>query len=81
MTVKISVTQQHIDRGLKGSCTKDPIALACQDAGMKKPFIGPYVISDNHEVEYYVPEAARQFMKDYDNDKLVFQFDFELEGY
>lgn len=78
--MKISVTQQHIDRGLKGSCSSDPIALACLDAGMKKPLVGPYVISDNHEKEYYVPVEALQFMKDFDNDRLVHPFDFFVEG-
>ena len=37
----ISVTQQHIDSGLRGSCEKDPIALAMKDAGYTDVWVSP----------------------------------------
>ena len=81
--MKIQVTQQHIDRGFKGSCTQDPIALALADAGFTKPRASPTYLSvegwRGERDNYPTPESVLEFMKQYDNDRLVWPFEFELE--
>lgn len=73
----ISVTQKHIDSGFRGSCDKDPVALALKDSGFKKVWISPdRVILDG--VEYEMPEVVSKFIRDFDNVRFVDPFEFEI---
>ena len=77
--MKISVTQQHIDAGLRGSCTGDPIALALKDAGFDFVWVAPDRIEATVRT-YSIPEDVLEFMKAFDNEHYVQPFTFELEG-
>ena len=83
--MKITVTQQHIDAGLKGSCTKDPVALAVLELGFVRPWVGATRLSfldrkSRKEHSYLIPWAVQEFMYAFDNSKPVLPFEFELEG-
>ena len=79
--MKISVTQQHIDRGVKGSATSDPIALALLDAGWEKAYAGASTLKDKNRYAFTTPPEVYRFMRDFDTGRRVEPFDFELEGY
>jgi hypothetical protein len=38
--VKLKITQDNIDHGLRGSSTSDPVALALKDKGFVRPYVG-----------------------------------------
>ena len=80
--MKITVTQQHIDNGQKGSCTRDPIALALKDAGVEDPWVSPVRITFglNRKNGAPVPAEVLAFMRAFDNHEMVEPFEFELEG-
>lgn len=75
----ISVTQQHIDSGLRGSCEKDPIALAMIDAGYMNVWISPDRIRANGRT-YEMPEPVASFIHKLDNMEFVDPFEFSLEA-
>ena len=81
--MRIQVSQQHINAGLRGSCSGDPICLAMKDARIIKPWVSPTSISwlDIHGFKKSVetPEDVIQFMKSYDNELVSEPFSFELE--
>jgi hypothetical protein len=77
--MKITVTQQHIDQGLRGSCTGDPIALAMRDAGFSFVWVAPDRI-EGDALTFHIPEDVVEFMKCFDNERFVSPFTFELEG-
>lgn len=65
--MRISVTQQHIDNGVRGNCKKDALALAFIDAGFEDPWVGPtYVRSGNRKIN--LPQEALDFMDVFDNE-------------
>lgn len=77
--MKISVTKQHIDAGIKLDACSCPLALALSDAGFPKPVV------DGEQVEiagefglFPLPEVAQQFVSDFDHGLPVAPFDFEL---
>jgi hypothetical protein len=81
--MKIQVTQQHIDAGQKGSCTKDPVALALKEATGKEVWASPsYLVWWEDEIRKNVatPFKVYEFMRAYDNNEPVKSFEFELEG-
>jgi hypothetical protein len=82
--MKIQVTQHHIDTGLRGSCTGDPIALAMLEAGYEEPWVSPVRIvwTDRfaHPYDTATPESVLEFMTTFDNGGYVRPFEFELEG-
>ena len=84
--MKIQVTQQHIDKGVRGSCSSDPICLAMKDAGFFRPWVSPdriKTVGFNGGYmceEFAVPESVLDFMRLYDNNLRVQPFEFSLEG-
>jgi hypothetical protein len=81
--MKISVTQKHIDKGVKRSCGQCPIALALVDSikGSYYPFADPRVLGyclDNKSYRAITPDVARNFMHDFDYDRPVVPFEFEV---
>ena len=80
--MRIQITQHHINRGLRGSTTKDPVALAMLDAGFKNPWASPshlWVEFEDRGLRVETPESVLQFMKSFDNENFVEPFEFELE--
>ena len=84
--MKIQVTQQHIQLGLRGSCTADPIALALKDAGFMRPWVSPTRIETVGQNGGYMkenwscPQSVLSFMIRFDRGEVVSPFEFELEG-
>lgn len=79
--VTIQVTQQHIDKGVRGSCSSDPIALAMRDAGLDRPWASPGHLAWREQFrDYFVdpPKSVIDFMGDFDNGKDVEPFEFEV---
>lgn len=82
--MKITVTQQHIDEGQRGSTTRDPIAFAMADAGLEHPHAGVTYLSWWHKgqskLQVLIPDKVYDFMADFDNGRPVRPFTFELES-
>ena len=79
--MKISVTQKHIDAGVRGSCSSDPIALAMREAGLDRPHVGPTYITWRKDFKDYsveTPADVLEFMEQFDNKGWVKPLDFEL---
>ena len=71
--MKVKVTQEHINKGLKGSSCYCPIALA----------IGPNCVVQYSHItignkEYRTPQAVFEFLHAFDNGLPVKPFEFEL---
>jgi hypothetical protein len=83
--MKIEVTQQHIDKGLRASCSLDPVALALAGVGFKQPWVSPDHIAwrrDNKDYSVPTPPAVLDFLKLWDNGGTLFPFTFDLpEGF
>jgi hypothetical protein len=77
--LKISVTQHHIDTGVRGNCKSDPIALALIDAGFKNPWVGPSYVRIAGGVKINLPAEAMDFIDVFDNRPEESRpFEFEL---
>ena len=78
----IKVTQEHIDSGVRGDCSKCPIALAISEqvnnrVGVSK---GGIIIPYLYETFLETPPLAREFIEKFDAGKEVEPFVFNLEG-
>jgi len=79
--MKITVTQQHIDAGVRGSATSDPVSLALKEqAGWEKAYVNVFGIQNGQIKRYPLPEGMWEFMYRFDNSLPVEPFEFELEG-
>ena len=80
-TVTINVRPEHIDRGLRQSCCRCPIALAVCDAlGCEADDVWVdmgQVIVNNESAS--LPEKAVDFYKAFDDGDAVEPFSFETE--
>ena len=79
--MKIQVTQQHIDNGVRGSTTSDPVALAMKSAGLEKPWVSPAYLAwrkDNKDYSVLAPESVLEFLKRFDNGLPSEPFEFEV---
>lgn len=77
--IKVSVTQKHIDEGVKSDNKTCPIALALKELGFKNPSVG----CDSALIEktvYRLPIDAENFIDklDFFGKKSVAPFKFEL---
>jgi hypothetical protein len=83
--VKIKVTQEHIDKGIRCSPYSCPIALAVEDYDSSIKFsVGVSKINIYGDVsepckQYRLPEEAREFVDKFDHDFIVEPFEFELQ--
>ena len=85
MNYKISVSQKHIDDGIRGLCKYCPVALAIEEA-----LAGKYQqvnvtnynlwIDNGDIIPIYIglPESVQAFICDYDKDSPVEPFSFEI---
>ena len=74
--MKIQVTKEDIEKGERGSCEWCPVALAIQRTYGKDKLVTVDVDSmgiwqDNREQHYQLPQIARDFIHDFDNDRKV----------
>ena len=78
----IQVTQQHIDFGLRGSCSSDPLSLAMLDAGLSEPWVSPTYLRWKKDGKTYfhpIPENVLQFIKRLDTGISAAPFEFSLD--
>ncbi len=80
--MKIQVTQEDINQGVRQECEKCPIALAViraigpQAATMRISVDDAWV--DIGEESWCLPRSAARFVSDFDSGKAVTPFEFEL---
>ncbi len=77
----VEVKDTHIKEGVKCACMSCPIALAIIDATKAKAhevFVGGSYV-DLYGRHRQLPDAARQFIADFDCGMPVIPFSFELE--
>ena len=83
--MRIHVTQDNIDHGLRGSSTQDPVALALRDAGFIRPLVGLGQIRvdgcDGGFMRQYAPTpyAVVDFIALFDQGERVSPMSFEVE--
>ncbi len=77
--VKIKVTQDCIDKGVQGSCSKCPIALAIlKERPNSTVVVGDCYTSVDDE-RFCMPEEASEFIHDFDEGIISLKpFEFEL---
>ena len=85
MRIHVTVTQEDIMKGIPNRVACCPVALSLrrQVKSYKNPEVGKSVvlfesIGVGAFVETDLPQEVIQFIKDFDNDKEVFPFDFIL---
>jgi hypothetical protein len=81
--MKIKVTQEHIDKGIRSDANKCPLALAICDEGTK-PTVGLAYVYLWHEGTHTgknvrLPHEALMFRRAFDARRPVEPFEFELE--
>jgi len=78
--VKISVTQEHINYGRRGSCHDCPIALAvCAALRAGRVRVTPGFIDYKRYLDIPLPAEAQLFITRFDAEVSVKPFEFELE--
>jgi hypothetical protein len=84
--MKIKVTQDHIDRGVRRKPEFCPVALACKDAGFHHASVGLGSIElmkgDGPEIYVDTPDEINDFICAFDSSKPVapFEVDLPLDG-
>lgn len=80
----ITVTQEHIDKGVKKHCERCALSLAFHDSGFPKAGIGvmsvwPFGLDKEHEQRRWdLPEKAVSFREGFDGGWPVKPFTFEM---
>ena len=81
--MKISVKEHHITEGKQGNAEECPVALACFDAGLVAPSVGPVSIACGADLlnltRYRLPDKATKFIRAFDSDAPVKPFEFEID--
>lgn len=83
--MKIQVTQEHIDNGLRNSCFSCPIALAINECnGITGAQVLLHEIRIRKDCNLYdvnckTTKQIRDFMMLFDNGRKVEPFEFELD--
>lgn len=72
-TYRIEVTSEDIERGVPDNCHHCPIALAARRAGLNTPEVDSAFLNG-----MVLPDAATEFILDYDNGEPVEPFSFEV---
>lgn len=82
--MKVVVTQDHIDRGLPARAQLCPIALALNEQHGNGHYVMVSAIDYSPNgwqtvAWYHMPPEASQFVRDFDHDRPVQPFEFEVE--
>lgn len=82
--MKIEVTAEDIDNGIRTHFLQCPIALAIQratrDPGWYVSARGTVINNKNAAEEIKLPKKCAQFVTRFDDDKSVKPFSFEFKG-
>ena len=84
--MKVKVTEEHIDEGVKGCPRNCPVALAFWDAGAVDVRIGAgradwrMSNDDLRAVSAKLPERVQEFVGQFDHGEEVEPLEFEIEG-
>lgn len=79
--MRISVTQDHIDRGVKGDSCYCPVAIAMREADYRSPKVGRVSVRfdwDGGRAVLPVPYSVKTFVYRFDAGLDVWPFEFEL---
>lgn len=78
--MRINVTQEHIDRGVRGDCAACPIALATTEVIHERVgVVGLHIIDNDGIPIKETTVKMRQFMDNFDDGKPVQPFSFNLK--
>lgn len=85
--MRIAVTQENIDKGVRGETSNCPIALAVKALGYEYVCVGAESVdalrgSDGRAFLWYLPNEATSFVHAFDEGRKVapFTFDFDAIG-
>lgn len=80
--IEISVLARHVHYGVRGNCTRCPIALAIIDAGYAHPYVGSNIEfqskTSSAVFAYHIPKEVSNFMMDFDRTGKGKPFTFRL---
>lgn len=76
--LRISVTEDHIKRGIAQNCHLCPVALALCDAGFDDVAVGPKVIRIGKEI-VPTPIEVRIFVMNFDTHQNTIPMEFDLD--
>ncbi|ANA87336.1 hypothetical protein PBI_KAMPE_104 [Gordonia phage Kampe] len=84
--MKVTVTQEHIDKGKRWEICNCPIALALKEKGFNNVEVSTFEISASKHNDlminhYRVPSVAKRFIKSFDDGHPVEPFTFEARKY
>ena len=77
----LPLLQKHIDRGRRMDCDKCPFALAMQDVGVHRPFVGVtsmFGVVDGDVVWIDMPDPMRRFIGRFDGERSVTPHNFRV---
>jgi len=78
-TITVQVTDRHIANGHKSSCSFCPVALALTEVGWRGIVVGTDSFAvDSGALTIPLPKIAQDFISDFDHDRPVKPFDFEI---
>lgn len=77
--MRITVTQELIDKGTRGSCCRCPVALAIAAQTGVPAFVTAKIIVCG-ESEWETPATVRDFIANFDGKNKPNPFQFFLEG-
>lgn len=79
--MKITVTQEHINRGIRSSIWQCPIALAIKEQTKGRVLVAgstSLVTKNGVETVYNLPETAARFIINFDNGDKVVPMEFDI---
>ena len=81
--MKIQVTREHIDKGIKGHACKCPVALALHAAGFKDAMVWYTRICLEYTPPPYTPrnltDSLVKFLRTFDKGQTVEPFEFDTD--
>jgi hypothetical protein len=79
--MKIRVTQEHINQGVKFHAGKCPVALACREATGQPHVVSrdEIIVLTSPMIRHKTPADVGAFIYAFDHSRLVQPLEFELE--
>lgn len=65
-TKTIDITQDDINNGIQGNPYRCPLALACQRAGLRDPYVARDHLEAGGDIIYEFSAAVAGFIRDFD---------------
>lgn len=79
--MKVTVTQEHIDRGTRLLSTGCPVARAIAALGFTNVTVGGLTAYAGPAQRWALPKTARQFIEKFDGRKPVSPFTFVMKSH